>query len=233
MKPWFLAVLLEFCTASTPKAMFSRALIANRMGSWPGSPRAWESSGATGNKYWINMNGVHGARWPEERLWELGTKIEAFSIFEASGARIGIGGIGGMMLSWETTAMFRRRKDIFNSFTWPRYAKMQPTTLPHINCGQVWTTGEALNFVANFDRWYVMHWFVSQWTVRGMLSDLLVTSTSWYVSILLKLLNDCHLPNWPRCVDSIDSHSTSLCHDTGYHKQSLGEWILPPDMLSQ
>ena len=45
------------------------------------------------------MNGVHGARWPEERLWELGTKIEAFSIFEASGARIGIGGIGGMMVS--------------------------------------------------------------------------------------------------------------------------------------
>lgn len=32
-------------------------------------------------------------------FWELGTKIEAFFGFGASAARIGIGGIGGMMVS--------------------------------------------------------------------------------------------------------------------------------------
>ena len=58
-------------------------------------------------------------------FWELGTKFEAFFGFGPSAARIGIGGIGGMMVSWETTAMFLRRKDIFSSFTWPRCNQLQ------------------------------------------------------------------------------------------------------------
>ena len=65
-------------------------------------------------------------------FWELGTKIEAFFGFGPSAARIGIGGIGGVLRDDCHVSPEERHFQLFH------LAKMQPiATMQHVKCGQV------------------------------------------------------------------------------------------------